>query len=192
MLKYYGSVDVLTCIYLHLIITEKERNCAVSIAEKLERLVRIIPGVAGYQDKERSRETDKAVRLRLSSELEQMRLEIEKDKRRFIERHDLSLLPALDTIASRLEKTGNLIRYAARGYSGVFDTRKFDEDTLDRLYAFDLALFDDIESVKTSLRDLHKLPDDRSALKNALGKLEETIEEIEKKFLTRQNIVTTK
>lgn len=43
------------------------------------------PG-GGYQDKETSRETDKTIRLRLTSELEQLKRELEGDKRRLMQR----------------------------------------------------------------------------------------------------------
>lgn len=33
----------------------------MTLAEQLERLARIVPGVAGYQDRERARDADKAV-----------------------------------------------------------------------------------------------------------------------------------
>ena len=54
----------------------------MSFSRKLERLARIVPGVAGYQDKETSRDTDKTIRLRLASELEQVKRGLEGDKRR--------------------------------------------------------------------------------------------------------------
>ena len=44
----------------------------MTTAAKLERLVRILPGVAGYQDRERARETDKQLRMRLGDELKRL------------------------------------------------------------------------------------------------------------------------
>lgn len=47
----------------------------MGLAEKLERLIRIVPGVRGYQDNESARQTDKAVRMKLASELGSIKLE---------------------------------------------------------------------------------------------------------------------
>ena len=39
----------------------------------LERLARIIPGIAGYQDRENIRENDKQVRIHLAEKIEQIK-----------------------------------------------------------------------------------------------------------------------
>jgi len=39
------------------------------------------------------------------------------------------------------------IRYADRGYAGFFDAVKVTEQTLDRVYAFDLALVESIDEI---------------------------------------------
>jgi len=162
----------------------------MGLGEKLQRLARLVPGIAGYQDKEQSRDTDKAVRMKLSSELEQIKSTIESEKRILMEKNDISLLPALDAVASKLDKIMNLIKYASRGYSGVFDMPKVDQHKLDTLYAFDLGLFDDIKLIEAAAEVLRDLSGDRATLKNALQKLEETVDGFEKNFLTRQNLLS--
>src|SRR2546422_9222263 len=95
-------------------------------ASKLERLVRIVPGVAGYQDRENARETDKLVRMRLSDELRHLMGDLEEAKRRLTDARDLSQLPLLDRLAGKLEKLGRTLEYAGRGYRGLFDLHKVD------------------------------------------------------------------
>jgi len=108
----------------------------MDFAGKLERLVRIVPGIAGYQDREKAGDTDQAVRIKLAAHLEQIKLGIEGDKRSFIERNDLSPLAALDRIASKMDKTINMIKYASRGYRRLFATSRVNRDKLDELYAW--------------------------------------------------------
>jgi hypothetical protein len=164
----------------------------MSLAEKFERLVRIIPGIGGYQDREASRDTDKSVRLKLSAEIEGLKLEIEKEKRHCMDRDDLSLLPALDTAASKMDKTANVIRYAERGYSGMFDIHKVDQDKLDKLYSFDLSLFDEIETFKAALQVLRGSSADPSAAKEEVRKLNEAIEAFGKKFSNRLDLLKSR
>jgi len=76
----------------------------MSLSEKVERLARMVPGVSGYQDKESSRDTDKNIRLRIATELEQLKRNLEDDKRQLMDKKDFSLLPALDRVASQLDK----------------------------------------------------------------------------------------
>ena len=164
----------------------------MSFARKLERLARIVPGVAGYQDKETSRDTDKTIRLRLASELEQVKRGLEGDKRRLMEENDLSLLPALDRLASKLDKLGNLIRYAGRGYRGFFDTYKLDQEKPERLYSFDLGLFYELEGIKTRAGHVREVHRDTAALKGATQQLDEALDRLENVFSTRQDILSAK
>ena len=46
----------------------------VTVAKRLERLVRFVPGIPGYQDRETARATDKQVRMRLVGELHRLGL----------------------------------------------------------------------------------------------------------------------
>ncbi len=161
----------------------------MGFAEKIERLARIVPGIGGYQDRETSRDTDKSVRLKLSSEIEGLKLDIEKEKRLCMDKDDLSLLPAFDTLASKLDKTSNLIKYAERGYSGIFDIQKVGQDELDKLCSFDLALFDEIETFKTILQGLHDASCEPSAAKEQVRKLDEAIEGFGKKFSARRDLL---
>ncbi|MGD0886808.1 MAG: hypothetical protein ABSA46_18360 [Thermodesulfovibrionales bacterium] len=158
--------------------------------EKLERLARIVPGIAGYQDREKSRDTDKAVRIKLSRDLEQIKLRIEGDKRKLMEKNDLSPLTALDRIASKLDKTIDLVKYASRGYSGIFDISRVGQNKLNKLYAFDLGLFDNMKLIEAAAGVLRDSSGDMASLKNAIQKLEETVDCFEKNFLTRQDLLS--
>ncbi len=164
----------------------------MSFAQKLEQLVRILPGVAGYQDKETSRETDKAIRLRLTAELEQVKRELEEDKRRLMAKKDLALLPALDGVASKLDKLGNGVKYAGRGYRGRFDTYKLDQKKLDQLYTFDLGLLDGLEAIKTQVKQVHDSHGDAVIMQKTIDELDRSLDQLEKTVSTRQDILIEK
>jgi len=161
----------------------------MSLAQKLERLVRIVPGVAGYQDKETSRDTDKTIRLRLTTEIERFKRDLEGDKRQLMEKKDLFLLPALDGVASKLDKLGNLVKYAGRGYSGVFDTYKLDQKKLDQLYSFDLKLFDQLELLKIQVKRIRETQSDVAAFKRSIHEMDQLLDQVEQLFSTRQDIL---
>lgn len=163
----------------------------MSVAQKLERLARIIPGVAGYQDREASRETDKFIRLKLTAELGRIKREMEEDKRQLMEKKELVLLPLLDRVASKLDKIGYLVQYTGRGYRGIFDLYKLDQKKLDRLYSFDLGLFDGLEEIKAQGERLRVLHGNRDELKKAAEQLDRALDQFEKNFTKRQDILTT-
>jgi len=163
----------------------------MGLAEKLGRLVRIIPGIAGYQDNESARNTDKAVRMKLAEQLEGIKLDIDKEKLRRLEAKDLSLLPALDKAASKISKTANTIKYAARGFSGIFDKPRVDLERLEKLSAFDIAMLEDMENLKGLVNNMSASSADASLLKDAVAKLDSAIDALDRKFSSRQEILSS-
>lgn len=163
----------------------------MSVAEQLERLARLIPGVGGYQDKESSRDTDKTIRTRLAEDLEQLKRDLEEEKRYFMELSDIMPLSRLDRITSKLDKLGNMITYAARGYRGFFDTYTHDQQKLNQIYSFDLGLFDDLSAMKIHVNKVHDAHSDVAAFKIATARLDQLCNQFERKFSERHDLLLT-
>src|SRR5260370_4358644 len=127
---------------------QEEASMSVSVASRRERLVRFVPGVAGYQDRENSRTTDKQVRMRLVQEIGRLIQGLDDDKERLAGSADLSRLPRLDRLAGRLQRQSRIVQFASRGYTGLFDLHQVDADTLDQRYAFALGLSAALSAVR--------------------------------------------
>jgi hypothetical protein len=161
----------------------------VTVASRLERLARFVPGVAGYQDRERARATDKQVRMRLVDELRRLRGAIEQDKARLAESGNLANLPALDRLDGRLERLARAIEFAGRGYAGLFDLHPVDRETLEQLYAFDVGLFEALSAARARTEALRASLTDPAALTGAIGHMTEALDDFEQLFDKRRRIV---
>lgn len=161
----------------------------VTVAKRLERLVRFVPGVAGYQDRENARATDKQVRMRLVDELRRLIHGLEQDKERLAASGDLSALPRLDRLAGRLERTSRTVEFAGRGYAGLFDLHTVDADTLAQLYAFDLGLFDALSAVRAKAEAVRAALPDPEAIKSAAEHMREALDDFGELFDQRRRIV---
>lgn len=168
----------------------RRESSSLSAAEHLERLARFVPGVAGYLDRERARETDKRVRVRLAEELTAVKGALERDKRALIDARDLTPLTALDGLASKLDRLGNTVEYAARGYRPVFDDVKLTRDRLDRLYTFDLGLFDEVTALAARAGAVHAALGDRGHLAEAVAAMDEALDRFGATFAGRQHLLT--
>ena len=162
---------------------------AVSVATRLERLVRFVPGVSGYQDRENARTTDKQVRMRLVEEMHRMVRALEGDKARLAESGTLSGLPRLDRLAGRLERLSRSVEFAGRGYTGLFDLHRVEGTVLDQLYSFDLGLFDVLSAVRAKAEAVRAALADPEALKTAAGHMTEALDDFEQLFDERRRIV---
>lgn len=162
---------------------------SVTVASRLERLVRFVPGVAGYQDRENSRATDKQVRMRLVQEIGRLIQGLDDDKERLARSADLSRLPRLDRLAGRLERQSRIVEFASRGYTGLFDLHQVDEETLDQLYAFDLGLFDALSVVRAKAEAVRAARADAAALETAIEHMIEALDDFGQLWDKRQRIV---
>ena len=159
----------------------------VTVASRLERLARFVPGVAGYQDRENARATDKELRMRLVQELRRLVQVLDDHKARLAEARDFSALPRLDRLAGRLERMGRTVEFASRGYTGLFDLHAVDVEVLDQLYAFDLGLFEALSVVRARVEAVRAA--DPTGLVAAAIHMGEALDDVEQLWDQRQRIV---
>ncbi len=159
----------------------------VTAASQLERLARFVPGVAGYQDRENARATDKELRMRLVQELRRLVQVLDDHKARLAEARDFSALPRLDRLAGRLERMGRTVEFASRGYTGLFDLHAVDVEVLDQLYAFDLGLFEALSVVRARVEAVRAA--DPTGLVAAAIHMGEALDDVEQLWDQRQRIV---
>lgn len=118
---------------------------------KWERLVSKLPLYKGYKEKELRRETDKLLRDKVAAECKTQWERIADLQRQMITSGMLAYVDDLQVAETRLRRFMDRVRNAAYGYGGLFDATKVDEETLDAVYDFDLALMDQVALIAESL-----------------------------------------
>jgi hypothetical protein len=116
-----------------------------SVGEVLKKAVRILPGVGSYQDKESLRESDKKLRDHISIKLSHCMETIERLKKNISRKGSLSFLKNLDDISRQIDTLARTITFAARGYSGVFNSDQVDEKILSHLFEFDRSFIKEVD-----------------------------------------------
>ncbi len=159
----------------------------VGDANPLEELMAKIPGFKGYLDIENRREADKLQRDFLVTRLGEHKKRLEQVKRKFVDGLKFDALEPLDRLLDRLDKVISRIRYADRGYSGLFDAVKMDRDAVETLLLFDLALVKYVDAIGEALSGLSSCSDER--MNEAMGAVEEKIDELDEKFSQREQVV---
>lgn len=157
-------------------------------SDRVERWLARIPGVRTYRDREHRRETDKRLRENIAARLLEARSGLTRTNLEMSKKGQLGPLAELDRLSSHMQQMADTIRYASYGYSGIFDVEKVREEELDRLYAFDLSLMDDLAGIQSKLEELSP--------QNPPEKWDRAIEEavhfldaLEKKFRQRNDFV---
>jgi len=123
-------------------------------ADLLEKITRIIPGISGYQERERRRDDDKALRDRIAQTVARCRQRIS-DRMNHISRAGmkggLGTIGKLEGVNVLLERIEDEIRYAPRGYSGWFDREGVGLEDLENLFDHDLKLLETAGRMEESI-----------------------------------------
>jgi hypothetical protein len=157
-------------------------------SDRVENWLARIPGIRTYRDREHRRETDKRLREHLASQLQEARSSLKRIALDLSQKGQLDPLDELDRLSSHIQQMADTIRYASYGYGGIFDLEKIREEELDRLYAFDLSLMDDLEKIKAKAEELvpETLPE---TWRTRMGEARHLLEALEQKFRQRSDFL---
>ena len=151
-------------------------------AALLEKITRIIPGIAGYQDREKRRDADRAVRARAAEEVARCRGQLSEamnDLSRSGGFRNLRVIGNLERMATKLERTEDELRFAPSGYAGWFDRTGITLEDLERLYEYDLGLLNAARTLSDYIGDTDRIGTDHdwtSGLDEALDNLRSAFE----------------
>ena len=162
----------------------------MTVLARLDELVRKIPGVAGYLDRENARAADQALREQLAVEIGRARRAIDGIVRVQGERRVFAVLPLLDRIGSKLDSIASSIRFAAQGYRPLFDREQADTDQLRRLYEYDRDLAARIETVRAHVETLSAAAEE-AALQREAEILEKLLDDFADVVQRRQDVLRT-
>ncbi|MGD8352651.1 MAG: hypothetical protein PVJ01_00685 [Pseudomonadota bacterium] len=151
-------------------------------AALLEKITRIIPGIAGYQDREKRRDADKAVRTKAAGEVARCRellSETMNDLSRSGSFRNLKVVGSLERTVTNLERTEDELRFAPPGYAGWFDREGVSLEDLERIYEYDLGLLNAAQTLLDYAGDSDRAATDQdwvTGLDEALGNLRDALE----------------
>jgi hypothetical protein len=117
----------------------------------LEKLIKSIPGIKGYENKEDRRDTDKIVRETIAQRFSEQWDRISGIERDLAKGAGIIYLSDLESAALKIRQFADRIRTASYGYAGLFDAVKVDDTALQQIYDYDLYLFNLSETVAKSI-----------------------------------------
>jgi predicted Zn-dependent protease len=155
---------------------------------KLEELVKNVPGYKGYKEKEIRREADKLLRVKVARGFDEQRRRLNGIEVALTNAGRLGVLVTLDRALMRLQALVDRIKTASYGYAGLFDAVKVKEKELDALYNFDAALVESVDKVKALVDSIAAAQKDEQVTQ-AANALLEGLDEINTTFSRRQDVI---
>lgn len=155
----------------------------------VEKFVAKLPGIKGYREKELRREADKQVRDTLARRLESRRRKLTGLQGDLLAAGGLLWMDDVERIVGRLQLLIDRIKTASYGYAPLWGLNKVKEDDLDRLIAFDQALFDDVARLDEAIEGLAAAIQANEGIKDALQEVGNLLTALNETFSRRSEVI---
>jgi hypothetical protein len=120
----------------------------------LQKLLAKIPGFTGYVDRTNRRNADKLLRETVANRFEEQWRRISTIETDLINAGGIAQIDKLERAAVKLRQFIDRTRTASYGYAGFFDAIKINQDELNQVYQYDLAMLDLVDEVGRAIDNL--------------------------------------
>lgn len=155
----------------------------------LERLLKGIPGIRGYVDKELRRDADKRLRDLIASQLEEQKHALLEIQNKLLKGGGLAWLDDVDGVVQKLQTLIDRVKTASYGYAGLFDAIKIREAELDALNKFDVALAGRVVVVENAVKALADAVSSKQNIQALVDQLTTLMTELRTTFDKRREAV---
>lgn len=155
----------------------------------IERLLKGLPGIRGYVDKEMRRDADKRLRELIAQELDVQKQALLEVQRLLLEGKGLLWLDNIDQAVQKLQTLSDRIKTASYGYAGLFDPVRIREEQLDALHRFDQVLANRVVDVKMAVSALRNTVNDSGDIGSATRKLVDLLADLNNLYSKRHEAV---
>lgn len=156
----------------------------------LEDLVRKVPGLNGYLEKEDRREADNLLREKIVRTFEGLATQLGQHSKRLVDAGGLMHMERMQSVETKFRTFIDRVDTAPRGYAGVFDAVKVKEAELAKLYAFDNGLLDYGEELTQAIDQFGAAIDAKEGIEQAISRLDELMLEVNEVFKRRVDVLT--
>ncbi len=155
----------------------------------LEKLLDVIPGWGGYQERQNRRKADQVLRQTLAEKLAAQRRNLDEAQKELINHGKIEWVDDIGSAVTQLQTFIDRVRTASYGYSGMFDAVRINQDELEMMYNFDAALFDYVERLETATKHLRSTIQTGEALGEVVRIIQDICHEANDVFDQREHVI---
>ncbi len=157
----------------------------------VERLLKGLPGIEGYVNKELRRDADKRLRDLLATQLIEQKQQLFAIQKQLLSNGGLRWLDDVDQVIQKLQTLTDRIKSASQGYAGLFDAVRIREEQLAALHQFDLDLANQVAAIEQILPKLQTAVTSNESIQPILQELSQAITALDTHFSHRQDGILT-
>jgi hypothetical protein len=155
----------------------------------IERLLKGLPGISGYVDKELRRDADKRLRELIAGQLEEQKQALLEVQRMLLDGKGLLWMDNVDQAVQKLQILIDRIKTASYGYAGLFDPVRIREEALDALHRFDAAMAERVVDVQMGVGALRQAVSEGGDIGGQVRKLIDTLADLNTLYGKRQEAI---
>ncbi len=155
----------------------------------IERLLKGLPGIRGYVDKELRRDADKRLREMIAGQLEETKQSLFQVQRQLLQGKGLAWMDDIDGAIQKLQILIDRIKTASYGYAGLFDPVRIGEEELNALHRFDAALAERVVDVRMAVGNLSSAVTNEGDMGTAVRQLIDLLAELNTLYNKRHEAV---
>ena len=140
----------------------------MEFGHSLPDLIRDLPGVKGYVEKELRRDADRRLRRVIANELSEDKIGLLNVQQQLLREGGLKWLDEVDGAIQKLQILIGRVQTASQGYAGLFDAVRILEYQLDALHQFDVSLAESTSRLSDSIEKLSAAVGNDDAIPNAI------------------------
>jgi hypothetical protein len=157
--------------------------------DPFKRLGSLIPGFKGYIERQNRREADKLLRDTVARRFDEQWKRASQLQVDMVSQGMIAYVDDMERATLQLRTFIDKISTAPRGYSGLFDAVKINENELEAIYQYDAAFFDLAEQVGRALDNVEASLGDEAALPAAIRNLTSTARMAVETYNRRSEVV---
>ena len=158
--------------------------------DPFRKLASYIPGFSGYIERENRRDADKVLRDTVARRFEEQWKRVSQLQSDLVSNGMIAYVDDMEKAAIKLRTFIDKLTTAPRGYSGLFDAVKINEQELTAIYQFDAAFFDLAEQVGRGVDNVEQSLNDEAALPAAIRNLTSLARLAVETYEKRSEVVT--
>lgn len=171
--------------------TDQFVDFAKSQMSAVERLLKGLPGIQGYIDKDLRRDADKRVRETIAQALEQCKSDLMDVQNKLLKGGGLLYMDDVDQAVVKLQTLIDRVKTAAYGYAGLFDPVRIKEAELDALHRFDTAMAGEVKAIEEAIIALSNAIADKANVTPLIDRLTKTVADLNKLYDKRKDAIMT-
>jgi hypothetical protein len=142
-----------------------------SMQDPFKKLASVIPGFGGYVERQTRRDADKLLRDTVARRFDEQWKRTSRLQEDMVGGGMIAYVDDMEKAAIQLRTFVDRITTAPRGYSGLFDAVKINEQELEAIYQFDAAFFELADQVGRANDNVEASMGDEAALPAAIRNL---------------------